>query len=75
MLMVGVPLASRPRSGCCAQPAVYEAEAMIFIEPPQYDPVLGTLLSRDVSRPRRDGRSISQQGRQAQGKVLAERKS
>ena len=47
---IGVPLGVAATVWVLRQPAVYEAEAMVFIEPPQHDPVLAALLSKDVGR-------------------------
>ena len=49
VLLVGVPLSMLATIYVLRMPAVYEAEATILIVPPQYDPVLSTLLSKDVA--------------------------
>src|SRR5437879_2568172 len=50
VLMVGVPLSVAAAVWTVRQPYVYRASAQIFIEPPQYDPVLSTLVTREVGR-------------------------
>src|SRR3979409_1217104 len=50
VFMIGVPLSVAATVWVLRQPSVYQAEAMIFIEPPRYDPLLSALLSKDISR-------------------------
>ncbi len=48
MLAVGVPLAVAGAAWVVRMPNIYRASAQILIEPPQFDPVLSTLLSTSV---------------------------
>jgi capsular exopolysaccharide synthesis family protein len=50
VLAVGVPLSVLAAVWAVRQPPVYRASAQIFIEPPQYDPVLSTLVHHDLGR-------------------------
>ena len=50
ILAVGVPLGILGAVWVVRQPNVYRAPAQITIEPPQFDPVLSTLLSHEVGR-------------------------
>ncbi|MGE3819517.1 MAG: GumC family protein [Isosphaeraceae bacterium] len=75
VLMVAVPLAVAATVWVLRMPAVYQAEAMVLIEPPQIDPVLSTLVSRDVGQPNRDvtDRYLPNRVAQLKSKALAER--
>src|SRR5262245_3204410 len=48
VMAVGVPLAVAGAAWVVRMPNVYRASAQILIEPPQFDPVLSTLLSTSV---------------------------
>jgi polysaccharide biosynthesis transport protein len=48
VLAVGVPLAVAGAAWVVRMPNVYRASAQILIEPPQFDPVLSTLLTSGV---------------------------
>src|SRR4051812_23033295 len=48
VLMGGVPLSVAAAVWAVRQPSVYRASAEIMIEPPQYDPVLSTLVSHEI---------------------------
>ncbi len=50
VLAVGVPLSVGAAVLSLRQAAVYRVQTQIQIEPPQYDPVLTTLVSHDVGR-------------------------
>ncbi|MDR3635003.1 MAG: polysaccharide biosynthesis tyrosine autokinase [Isosphaeraceae bacterium] len=56
VLAVSVPLAVALSVLALKQPAVYRASVQIQIQPPQYDPVLSTLVSHDVGR--REGETL-----------------
>jgi polysaccharide biosynthesis transport protein len=75
VLLVGVPLSVLSTIYVLRMPSVYEAEAMIFIEPPQYDPVLSTLLSKEMGPHDRESndRYLPNRVAQLKSKALAER--
>ncbi|GAC1468238.1 MAG: hypothetical protein NVSMB9_10710 [Isosphaeraceae bacterium] len=50
VLLVGVPMSVAASVWAVRQPSVYRASAQIQIEPPQFDPVLSTLVSHEVGR-------------------------
>jgi capsular exopolysaccharide synthesis family protein len=74
VLMVAVPLSVAAAVWTVRQPYVYRATAQIFIEPPQYDPVLSTLVTRDVGRrdPEVTERYLPNRVAQLKSKELAE---
>ena len=49
VLVIGVPLSILGAVWTVHQPSIYRATAQIVIEPPQFDPVLSTLVSNIVS--------------------------
>lgn len=75
VLMVAVPLGVVATVWVLRMPSVYQAEAMVLIEPPQIDPVLSTLVSRDVGQPNRDvsDRYLPNRVAQLRSKALADR--
>ena len=50
ILVVAVPLAIAGAVWTMRQPRIYQAVAEVTIDPPQYDPVLSTLVSHDIGR-------------------------
>jgi polysaccharide biosynthesis transport protein len=50
ILAVAVPLGIASSIWALRQPRIYQAIAEVTIEPPQYDPVLSTLVSHDIGR-------------------------
>jgi len=50
VLTVAVPLGVASSVWAVRQPAVYRATAQVFIRPPQYDPVLASLMSQNVGQ-------------------------
>lgn len=50
VLAVAAPLGVASTVWSVRQPAIYQAKAQIRIEPPQYDPLLSTLVSHEVGR-------------------------
>jgi polysaccharide biosynthesis transport protein len=75
VLLVGVPLSVLATIYILHMPAVYEAEATILIVPPQPDPVLSTLLSKDIAPREREtnDRYLPNRVAQLKSKLLAER--
>jgi capsular exopolysaccharide synthesis family protein len=50
VLVVAVPLAIASSIWTLRQPRIYQAFAEVTIDPPQYDPMLSALVSRDIGR-------------------------
>src|SRR3979490_3293748 len=50
VLMVAVPLSVAVTIWAVRQPPVYQASAQITIVPPEYDPMLSALVSKEVGR-------------------------
>ena len=50
ILAVALPMAIATSIWALRQPRVYQAVAEVTIDPPQYDPVLSTLVSHDIGR-------------------------
>lgn len=50
VLAVALPLAIAASTWTLRQPRIYQAVAEVTIDPPQYDPILSTLVSRDIGR-------------------------
>jgi capsular exopolysaccharide synthesis family protein len=50
ILVVAVPLAIASSIWALRQPRIYQAVAEVTIDPPQYNPVLSTLVSREIGR-------------------------
>ena len=75
VLMIGVPLSVAASIWVVRQPSIYRAITQIEIGPPQYDPVLTTLISKDFGR--RDAESndryLPNRVNRLKGKALAER--
>lgn len=50
VLVVAVPLAVASSIWTLRQPRIYQAVAEVTIDPPQFDPMLSTLVSREIGR-------------------------
>ncbi len=75
VLAVAVPLAIVTSSWALRQPKVYQARAEVTIDPPEFNPMLSSLVSRDIGRhdPGTLERYIPNKIAQLQSKGLAER--
>ena len=75
ILAVAVPLAIAASIWALRQPKIYQARAEITIEPPEFNPMLTTLVSREIGRhdPATQERYIPNRIALLQSKGLAER--
>ena len=75
ILAVAVPLAIATSIWALRQPRIYQARAEITIEPPEFNPVLSTLVSHEIGRhdPMTQERYVPNRIAQLQSKGLAER--
>lgn len=75
ILAVGVPMAIATSIWSLRQPKIYQARAEVTIEPPEFNPVLSTLVSHEIGRhdPITQERYIPNRIAQLQSKGLAER--
>jgi capsular exopolysaccharide synthesis family protein len=75
VLAMGVALSVAGAVWAVRLPAIYRATAEIIIEPPQYDEVLSTLVSRDVGRrdPATAAAYVPNRAALLRSKVLAEK--
>ena len=75
ILAVAVPMAIVTSSWALRQPRVYQARAEITIEPPEFNPLLSTLVSHEIGRhdPMTQERYVPNRIAQLQSKGLAER--
>ena len=75
ILAVAVPLAIATSIWSLRQPRIYQARAEITIEPPEFNPVLSTLVSHEIGRhdPMTQERYVPNRIAQLQSKGLAER--
>jgi capsular exopolysaccharide synthesis family protein len=74
ILAVAVPMAIATSSWALRQPRIYQARAEITIEPPEFNPVLSTLVSHEIGRhdPITQERYVPNRIAQLQSKGLAE---
>lgn len=75
ILAVAVPMAITMSIWALRQPRIYQARAEITIEPPEFNPVLSTLVSHEIGRhdPLTQERYVPNRIAQLQSKGLAER--
>jgi polysaccharide biosynthesis transport protein len=75
ILAVAVPMAIATSTWALRQPRIYQARAEITIEPPEFNPVLSTLVSHEIGRhdPLTQERYVPNRIAQLQSKGLAER--
>ncbi len=75
ILAVAVPMAIATSIWALRQPKIYQARAEVTIEPPEFNPVLSTLVSHEIGRhdPITQERYIPNRIAQLQSKGLAER--
>lgn len=75
ILAVAVPMAITTAIWALRQPRIYQARAEITIEPPEFNPVLSTLVSHEIGRhdPLTQERYVPNRIAQLQSKGLAER--
>ena len=75
VLAVAVPMAIATSSWALRQPKIYQARAEVTIDPPEFNPVLSTLVSHEIGRhdPITQERYIPNRIAQLQSKGLAER--
>ena len=75
ILAVAVPMAIATSIWALRQPRIYQARAEITIEPPEFNPVLSTLVSHEIGRhdPMTQERYVPNRIAQLQSKGLAER--
>jgi succinoglycan biosynthesis transport protein ExoP len=74
VLAISVPLGVAITVWSVRQPSIYRATAQIFIEPPQYDPVLSTFVAHEVGQrdPDASEKYLPNRVAQLRSKVLAE---
>ena len=75
ILAVAVPMAIATSIWALRQPKIYQARAEVTIDPPEFNPVLSTLVSHEIGRhdPIAQERYIPNRIAQLQSKGLAER--
>src|SRR5208337_2711880 len=75
ILAVAVPMAIATSIWALRQPKIYQARAEVTIDPPEFNPVLSTLVSHEIGRhdPITQERYIPNRIAQLQSKGLAER--
>ena len=75
ILVVAVPMAIATSTWALRQPKIYQARADITIDPPEFSPMLSSLVSHEISRhdPMTQERYIPNRIAQLQSKGLAER--